>query len=137
MTSKSGNRYSPKLRERAVRMLLEQRDNYTSDNAAVKSIAPKQDVVPILFTPGTVSMNGASMVALVVFPPVNVSILKSLNVKFVNCGAVTISCVRLRYLAAQQFLESLPLPSADNSAHDKCFHSTDYEQGSPNHSHPC
>ncbi|EBV1275535.1 TPA: hypothetical protein G9E70_005372, partial [Salmonella enterica] len=106
MTSKSGNRYSPKLRERAVRMLLEQRDNYTSDNAAVKSIAPKQDVVPILFTPGTVSMNGASMVAIVVFPPVNVSILKSLNVKFVNCGAVTISCIRLRYLAAQQFLES-------------------------------
>ncbi|MGG5964575.1 transposase, partial [Salmonella enterica] len=41
MTSKSGNRYSPELRERAVRMLLEQRDNYASDNAAVKSIAPK------------------------------------------------------------------------------------------------
>lgn len=41
MTSKSGNRYSPELREHAVRILLEQRDNYASDNAAVKSIAPK------------------------------------------------------------------------------------------------
>lgn len=41
MTSKSGNCYSPELHERAVRMLLEQRDNYASDNAAVKSIAPK------------------------------------------------------------------------------------------------
>ncbi|WP_423824890.1 hypothetical protein [Salmonella enterica] len=42
MTSKSGNHYSPELRERAVRMLLEQRDNYASDNATVKSIAQKR-----------------------------------------------------------------------------------------------
>ncbi len=34
-------RYTPELRERAVRMSLEQRDNYASDNDAVKSIAPK------------------------------------------------------------------------------------------------
>ena len=41
MTSKSANRYSPELRERAVRMLLEQRDDYASEHAAIKSIAPK------------------------------------------------------------------------------------------------
>lgn len=46
MTSKSGNRYPPELRERAVRMLPEQRDNYASDNAVVKSITPKTGCSP-------------------------------------------------------------------------------------------
>ncbi|WP_413469859.1 IS3 family transposase [Serratia quinivorans] len=41
MTSKSANRYPPELRERAVRMLLEQRDEYKSEHAAITSIAPK------------------------------------------------------------------------------------------------
>ncbi|MEL5676963.1 IS3 family transposase [Serratia nevei] len=41
MTSKSANRYPPELRERAVRMLLEQCDQYKSEHAAIKSIAPK------------------------------------------------------------------------------------------------
>lgn len=41
MTSKSANRYPAELRERAVRMLLEQRSEYKSEHAAFKSIAPK------------------------------------------------------------------------------------------------
>ncbi len=41
MTSKRANRYPPELRERAVRMLLEQRSEYHSEYAAINSIAPK------------------------------------------------------------------------------------------------
>ncbi|MEG0207222.1 MAG: IS3 family transposase [Citrobacter sp.] len=41
MTSKSANRYPAELRERAVRMLLEQRSEYKSEHAAFNSIAPK------------------------------------------------------------------------------------------------
>ncbi|ECT1023672.1 IS3 family transposase [Salmonella enterica] len=41
MTSKSGNRYSPELRERAVRMVLEQRGEYATIREAIHSIAPK------------------------------------------------------------------------------------------------
>ena len=40
------NRYSPELRERAVRMLLEQRDEYKSEHAAINSIAPKIGCTP-------------------------------------------------------------------------------------------
>ena len=46
MTSKSANRYPPELRERAVCMLLEQRDNYPSEHATIKSIAPKIGCIP-------------------------------------------------------------------------------------------
>lgn len=41
MTSRRANRYPPELRERAVRMLLEQRSEYRSEYAAINSIAPK------------------------------------------------------------------------------------------------
>ncbi|UVW55777.1 IS3 family transposase (plasmid) [Klebsiella variicola] len=41
MTSKRANRYPPELRERAVRMLLEQRSEYHSEHTAINSIAPK------------------------------------------------------------------------------------------------
>nr|AWH59703.1 transposase [Edwardsiella tarda] len=41
MLSVSSKRYSPELRERAVRMLIEQRESYPSAHAAIKSIAPK------------------------------------------------------------------------------------------------
>jgi transposase len=41
MTSKSTNRYSPELRERAVRMVLEQRGEYKSEWETIRSIAPK------------------------------------------------------------------------------------------------
>lgn len=47
MTSKSGNHDSPELRERAVGMLLEPRDNYASDNAAVKSIVSVARTTPV------------------------------------------------------------------------------------------
>lgn len=46
MTSKSANRYSPELRERAVRMVLEQRDEYKSEWEAIRSIAPKMGCSP-------------------------------------------------------------------------------------------
>lgn len=41
MASKSANRYSPEFRERAVRMLLDQRGEYRSEHAAIHSLAPK------------------------------------------------------------------------------------------------
>lgn len=41
MKSKTAKRYPPELRQRAVRMLLEQRDEYKSQHAAICSIAPK------------------------------------------------------------------------------------------------
>lgn len=46
MTSKRANRYPPELRERAVRMLLEQRSEYRSEYAAINSIAPKTGCSP-------------------------------------------------------------------------------------------
>lgn len=36
MTSKLANRYPPELRERVVRMLLEQRSEYRSEYTAIK-----------------------------------------------------------------------------------------------------
>lgn len=41
MKSKTANRYPPELRQRAVRMLLEQRGEYKSEHAAICSIAHK------------------------------------------------------------------------------------------------
>lgn len=40
MTSKSANRYSPECRQRAVRMLLDQRGEYRSEHASIHSLAP-------------------------------------------------------------------------------------------------
>lgn len=98
MTSKSGNCYSPELRERAVRMLLEQRDNYASDNAAVKSIAPKigcsPDTLRAWLRQHERDSNGGDGG----LSTVNVSVLKNWNARTVNCGAVTISCARLRHI---------------------------------------
>ena len=37
----SSNRYSPEVRERAVRLVLEHRDEYDSEWAAIRSIAGK------------------------------------------------------------------------------------------------
>lgn len=45
MASKSANRYSPEFRERAVRMLLDQRDEYRSEHAAIHSLAPSTDTL--------------------------------------------------------------------------------------------
>ena len=38
--------YSPEVRERAVRMVMEHRDDYPSEWAAIESIAPKIGCVP-------------------------------------------------------------------------------------------
>ncbi len=38
--NKCGNRYSPEVRERAVRMVFEHQDEFDSQSAAIKSIAP-------------------------------------------------------------------------------------------------
>jgi hypothetical protein len=40
--SKCGNRYSPEVRERAVRMVFEHQGEFDSQSAAIKSIAPNQ-----------------------------------------------------------------------------------------------
>ena len=39
--NKCGNRYSPEVRERAVRMVFEHEGGFDSQSAAIKSIAPK------------------------------------------------------------------------------------------------
>jgi transposase len=44
--SKKSNRFSPEVRERAVRMVLEHRGDYPSLWATIESIAPKIGCVP-------------------------------------------------------------------------------------------
>mgnify|MGYP006384103825 CR=1 FL=1 len=44
--SKKSNKFSPEVRERAVRMVREHRDEYPSLWAAIESIAPKIGCVP-------------------------------------------------------------------------------------------
>ena len=39
--NKSGNRYLPEVRDRAVRMVFEHQGEFDSQSAAIKSIAPK------------------------------------------------------------------------------------------------
>ena len=39
--NKCGNRYSPEVRERAVRMVFEHQGEFDSQSAAIKSIAPR------------------------------------------------------------------------------------------------
>ena len=46
MTSKTTNKFSPEVRERAVRMVQEHRGEYPSLWAAIESIAPKIGCVP-------------------------------------------------------------------------------------------
>ena len=43
---KKSNSYSPEVRERAVRMVLEHLNDYPSEWAAIESIAPKIGCVP-------------------------------------------------------------------------------------------
>ncbi len=43
---KKSNKYSPEIRERAVRMVQEHRNEYPSQWAAIESIAPKIGCVP-------------------------------------------------------------------------------------------
>ena len=44
--SKTSNRYSPELRARAVRMVLEHQGSYETQSAAVAAIAPKIGCIP-------------------------------------------------------------------------------------------
>jgi transposase-like protein len=46
MSKPKSNRFSPEVRERAVRMVLEHRGDYPSLWAAIESIAPKIGCVP-------------------------------------------------------------------------------------------
>jgi len=46
MNKSKTNRFSPEVRERAVRMVLEHRGEYPSLWAAIESIAPKIGCVP-------------------------------------------------------------------------------------------
>lgn len=46
MSKSKSNRFSPEIRERAVRMVLEHRGEYPSLWAAIESIAPKIGCVP-------------------------------------------------------------------------------------------
>ncbi len=43
---KKSTTYSPEVRDRAVRMVMEHRDDYPSEWAAIESIAPKIGCVP-------------------------------------------------------------------------------------------
>ena len=44
--SKRSNRFSPEVRARAVRMVLEHRQDYDSQSAAIAGIAPKIGCIP-------------------------------------------------------------------------------------------
>ena len=44
--SKTSNRYSPEMRARAVRMVLEHQGSYETQSAAVAAIAPKVGCIP-------------------------------------------------------------------------------------------
>ena len=46
MNKKPSPKYSPEVRERAVRMVQEHRESYSSQWAAIESIAPKIGCVP-------------------------------------------------------------------------------------------
>lgn len=64
MTSKSSRCYSPERCGRIVNMLIEQRNNYPSEYAVIKSIALKLAVALIPYVIGFASMN--AMLAAVV-----------------------------------------------------------------------
>ena len=47
--SKTSNRYSPEMRARAVRMVLEHQGSYETQSAAVSAIAPKIGLVAVWY----------------------------------------------------------------------------------------
>ncbi|ELV54302.1 putative transposase, partial [Escherichia coli 99.1775] len=51
-------RFSPEVRQRAIRMVLESQDEYDSQWAAICSIAPKIGCTPETFVSGFASMSG-------------------------------------------------------------------------------
>lgn len=63
MKSQSAKRYPPELRERAVRMLLEHRDEYDSEPDAIRAISSKIGCITTPYEPGYVSIKMMSVVA--------------------------------------------------------------------------
>jgi len=64
-------RFSPEVRQRAVRMVLEGQNDDDSQWAAISSIAPKIGCIPCLS--GCVSMNAMQEALMVASPPLNAS----------------------------------------------------------------
>lgn len=62
MKSQSAKRYPPELRERAVRMLLEHRDEYDSEPDAIRAISSKIGCHYDTLRPGCVSIKMMSVV---------------------------------------------------------------------------
>ncbi|ART24937.1 Transposase [Escherichia coli] len=67
-------RFSPEVRQRAVRMVLESQGEYDSQWAAICSIAQRLAVRRRLCVCGFVSMSGIPGVVMVDSPPLNVSV---------------------------------------------------------------
>jgi hypothetical protein len=62
MKSQSAKRYPPELRERAVRMLMEHRDEYDSEPDAIRAISSKSGAITTRYAPGCVSIKMMSVV---------------------------------------------------------------------------
>ncbi len=102
-------RFSPEVRQRAVRMVLESQDEYDSQWAAICSIAPKIGCTPETLRVwvrqherdtggGDGGLTTAERQRLKELERENRELRrsrKSWNVKIVNCAAVTISFARL------------------------------------------
>ncbi|EHI3196220.1 hypothetical protein J9Z47_003961 [Salmonella enterica] len=106
MTSKSGNRYSPELRERAVRMVPEQRGEYSTIREAIHSIAPETGCSDNTlrervkrhergFINASNSNNASPLTS-------NGNGLRSRSAGTVSYDAVTISCVRHQRILRRQ-----------------------------------
>ncbi|STJ46264.1 IS1203 transposase orfA [Escherichia coli] len=67
-------RFSPEVRQRAIRMVLESQDEYDSQWAAICSIAPKIGCTRRLCVSGFASMSGIPGAVMVGSPPLNVSV---------------------------------------------------------------
>ena len=67
-------RFSPEVRQRAVRMVLESQGEYHSQWAAICSIAPKIGCTPETCVSGFASMSGIPGAVMVDSPPLNVSV---------------------------------------------------------------
>lgn len=66
-------RFSPEVRQRAVRMVLESQSEYGSQCAALSSIAPKIGCTPETLRVCFASMSGIPVAVMADSPPLNVS----------------------------------------------------------------
>ncbi len=67
-------RFSPEVRQRAVRMVLESQGEYDSQWAAICSITPKIGCTPETLRVWVASMSGIPKAVMVGSPPLNVSV---------------------------------------------------------------